>query len=167
MNVGASAPEEAGQYFSWGNTQGHTQGDGYDFFEKDYEGTPGASLNEDLPLANDAATVNMGGSWRMPTTAQMQELFNDSYTTNEWVTNYKGSGVNGRLVTSKANGNKLFFPAAGYFDEGLNDYGMRGRYWTSSIADEVNAYGMDFRSDDFDTDLSYNRYCGFPVRAVQ
>lgn len=167
MNVGASAPEEAGLYFSWGNTQGHTPGDGYDFTGQDYEGTPGASLNENLPLANDAAHVNMGGNWRMPTREEIQELFNSLYTTNEWVTNYKGSGVNGCLVTSKANGNELFFPAAGYFDEGFDNYGSSGEYWSSSFNTNMIAYALEFDSGEVNPDNVSDRYYGYSVRAVQ
>jgi len=167
MNVGATAPEQAGLYFSWGNTQGHTPGDGYDFTSEDYEGTPGASLNEDLPLANDAAHVNMGGSWRMPTKEEMDELFNDSYTTNEWVTNYKGSGINGILVTSKANGNTLFFPAAGDIDEGLVDYGTVGSYWLSSFLSAGAAYYLNFTDVGPIPSSGEERYYGFSVRAVQ
>lgn len=167
MNVGASAPEQAGLYFSWGNTQGHTSGEGYDFNVEDYEGTPGASLNENLPLANDAAHIYMGGSWRMPTTEEFQELFNSSYTTHEWVTDYKGSGMNGYLVTSKANGNKLFFPAAGHFDEGFKHYGSGGYYWSSSIDDETLAYSIYFDNENVNSDSESGRFNGLSVRAVQ
>lgn len=167
MNVGASAPEQAGLYFSWGNTQGHTPGEGYDFSSEDYVGTPGASLNEDLPLANDAAHIYMGGPWRTPTTKEILELFNNAYTTNEWVTNYQGSGINGIVVTSKANGSKLFFPAAGAFDEGFADYGSYGNYWSSSVIDEGSANYLIFSSENVYPDNDSERYCGLSVRAVQ
>lgn len=166
MNVGASAPEEAGQYFSWGNTDGHTPGDGYEFTKARYNNTPGVEISGDIPLSQDAARFNMGGSWRMPTRAEIEELFNNAYTTKEWVTNYQGSGVNGYLVTSKVNGNKLFFPAAGYFNGNYRDYGSILHYWTSSISSSDNAYCLIYGAEGYLDNVNL-RFIGSSVRAVQ
>jgi hypothetical protein len=74
----------------------------------------------------------------MPTEAQCVELFNTAYVTNQWVTDYNGSGINGRLFTSVSNGNTIFIPAAGYLTNGTEetvaDYGF---VWSSSITTQV------------------------------
>ena len=133
MNVGASSETEAGLYFAWGETQGYTAsqvgtGDGQKAFNwSDYKyGTSSSNLTKynasdnktHLELTDDAAAANMGGDWHMPTKEQCEELLNTTYVTNAWVTDYQGSGVNGRLFTSVSNGNTMFVPAAGYCGDG-------------------------------------------------
>ena len=111
-NVGASKPSESGLYFQWGDTQGYTAdqvgtGDGKKRFALDWSDykwgetpnftkytTEGATLE----LEDDAAHVNMGGSWHMPTKEQIQELIDNTKST--WTTK---DGVNGRLFTSKTD----------------------------------------------------------------
>ena len=85
MNVGASKPSDAGLYFQWGDTKGYTKGQvGKDKqFASDWSdykfgaspnftkyNTAGASLRK----LDDAAHVNMGGDWHMPTPTQIREL---------------------------------------------------------------------------------------------
>ena len=119
-----------------------------------------------LDPEDDAATQIMGSEWRMPTKAEFNELL--SGTTNEWVTNYKGTGVSGRKFTSRANGNSIFIPAAGYCNDGLvynvdND----GYVWSSSL-DTSYLYGagyLYFGSDDCRMYCSY-RCIGESVRGV-
>ena len=179
-NIGAASETEPGLYFQWGDVEGFSKDSGrycsgeYQSernWTGDYGRCRGSELgdSQNIPVDPyfDAARKNMGAPWRMPTTAEIQELFNSSYTTNEWVTNYKGSGMNGRLVTSKANGNKLFFPAAGYFDEGLDASGLNGFYWSSLHGDGESAYRLVFSSDSVLPDYNDFRYLGFSVRAVQ
>lgn len=113
-NIGANSPEEDGLFFSWGNVQGHTGTDGYDFSQTTYNSTSGHSLSGDIPTNStyDAAVAIKGEGWAMPTRAQFVELFNNEYTTNVWT---KVNGKSGRLVTSKINNKSVFFPASGYF----------------------------------------------------
>ena len=113
-NVGAAKPEDDGLYFSWGNVDGHTATDGYDFGTSNdgpYASTPGAALEGNIPsnITYDAAMHNMGAPCRMPTVSEFQELYNNCIT--EWTTQ---NGVNGRRFTSRINGNSIYFPAAGY-----------------------------------------------------
>jgi hypothetical protein len=113
-NVGANRPEDDGLYFSWGNVDGHTGTDGYDFGSGNdgpYASTPGAELTGNIPANTtyDAAMHNMGAPCRLPTVSEFQELYNNCIT--EWTTQ---NGVNGRRLTSRINGNSLFFPAAGF-----------------------------------------------------
>ena len=105
-NVGATKPTEYGLYFQWGDTVGYTAdqvgtGEGQKKFasdESDYKWgaypnfTKYTKAGETLNLEDDAAHINMGGDWHMPTPQQIQELLNN--TTTAWTTQ---DGVNGRL----------------------------------------------------------------------
>ena len=113
----------------------------------------------------DAVQRYMGGSCKMPTTTQFAELFNSSYTTNEWTTK---NGVNGRLVTSKINGNSIFFPAAGHgYGTSLYSSGSYGYYWSRSLYSSANVFLLYFNSSSVDPQSYNSRFYGFSVRAVQ
>ena len=80
-NVGAETPQDYGAYFSWGNVDGHTVDencnvtDGYSFVSDTYTTTSGGQYTgSELDAEHDAATVNMGSDWRMPTNAETEEL---------------------------------------------------------------------------------------------
>ena len=186
-NVGASSVEDFGMYFSWGNTTGQaisedaTFGepdeygaitvedawdDGYSFDSGTYEATSGYALSADLTSANDAAAVNMGGSWVMPSKDDFEELCNSEYTTQVFTTQ---NGVNGLLITSLSNGNTLFLPAAGYgIDTSLGYVGYYGYYWSGSYGDSSSAYDLYFSSDgSVNPSHDNNRDGGWTVRAVQ
>ena len=158
FNVGASSPEEYGSYFAWGETSPKSN---YNSSTYTYLSNPTT-----LPLNKDAAAVNMGGSWRMPTKAEQDELL--SKCTWEWTTNYNGTGVAGLIGTSKINGNSIFLPAAGYRDDSdLSRAGSNGYYWSSSLytSNSSNAYSLYFSSGDVYWG-SYYRYYGRSVRGV-
>jgi hypothetical protein len=118
-NVGATKPEEYGDYFAWGET---TPKDAYDWSTYKWcNGGPSTQTKyctnssygtvdnkTTLDLSDDAACANWGGSWRMPTRAEQDELRNNCTWT--WTTQ---NGVNGYKVTG-TNGNSIFLPAAGY-----------------------------------------------------
>ena len=164
-NVGASRPEEVGLYFSWGNITGHAEGSGYDFSQANYETTDGYSLAADISVGDqyDMAHHNMGGQWRLPRKTEFQELYDNC--DSEWIAQ---DGMNGRRFTSRANGNSIFFPAAGFYD-GTTLYrrGSSGYYWSSSFYSATNAYNLSFYSAGVSPQGdSYRRY-GFTVRAVQ
>ena len=123
MNVGASSPEQYGGYYAWGETSEKSE---YNFLTYSREG-----FNvSDIDIAGtsyDVAHVRMGGSWRMPSLAQLQELRNNCTATITLQ-----NGVYGILVTGK-NGGQLFLPAAGHRrDSDLSDAGSHGYYWSSS-----------------------------------
>lgn len=162
MNVGAENKEDSGLYFSWGNTEGHAEGSGYHFSQAEYDTTPGAAITTDLSLTQDAARVNLGAPWRMPTAAEFQELNeNCNYI---WTTI---NGILGMLLTSKVNGNTLFFPAAGYYGHtAINGRGEYGYYWSSSYISATNARDFRFDSSDINPLYDSSRLYGFPVRAV-
>ena len=177
-NVGANKPEEYGDYFAWGETapkEIYTWGtykwcNGTLFSmtkycresENGYEGfTDGKG---ELDLEDDAAYVNWGSSWRMPTMEQEKELVYEC--TWEWTTH---NGVNGRLVTGP-NGKTIFLPAAGVrFGSSLNGDGTLARYLSSNLHDEFSfhAYHLYFNSGSIQWDGYDYRYDGYTVRAVR
>lgn len=177
-NVGASKPSEAGLYFQWGDTQGYTAeqvgtGEGQKKFasdESDYKFgvypnyTKYTTTGATLELEDDAAHVNMGGEWHMPTPTQINELLNN--TTNTWTTQ---DGVNGRLFTSKKDGTKsIFIPAAGNAWGGsVASSGNGGYVWSSMLnTDYVNlGQYLGFRSGNVSLDRNY-RFGGFSARGV-
>ena len=118
-----------------------------------------------LDLDDDAAYVNWGSSWRMPTFTETKELLEN--TTNEWTTI---NGVNGRKFTSKTNGNSIFLPAAGLrIDSYLGNQDTDGIFWSSSL-NETGPYlarTLSFDSEYVSSTTSSNRYFGFHVRPVQ
>ena len=111
-NVGATSPEQAGLYFAWGETVGYTAEQvksGERVFDKvSYKAR---DILKNITLEQDVAHVNLGGNWRMPTQKDFQELIDNCDST--WVADFNGTGVAGRIFTSKINGNSVFFPAAG------------------------------------------------------
>ncbi len=155
MNVGASSPEDYGDYFAWGET---TTKSTYNWSTYKWCNGSSSTLTKyntssgygtvdnktTLELSDDAAHVNWGGSWRMPTDAEWTELRNNCTWT--WTTQ---NGVNGYKVTSKSNGNSIFLPAAGSrYDSSLNGAGSYGSYWSSSLDTDgpSDAWGVYFGS---------------------
>ncbi|MDE6689885.1 MAG: hypothetical protein K2J86_08430, partial [Prevotella sp.] len=121
-NVGASSPSEYGNYYAWGETT--TKAEFTEENNKTWEKNIGdISGNSDY----DAARANWGGSWRLPSKKECEEL--DSKCTWTWTTQ---GGHNGYKVTGP-NGNSIFLPAAGWcLGSSLNDAGDDGRYWSST-----------------------------------
>lgn len=121
-NVGATRPEEYGDFFAWGETEPKTvynwdtykycQGGNYNMTKYVYSDAWGIRADNlvELLREDDAATVNWGESWQMPSTEQFRELIDKENTTIEWATI---NGVKGKRITSKRNGNSIFFPATG------------------------------------------------------
>ena len=164
-NVGASTPYEHGLYFSWGNVEGHAEGSGYDFSDAVYAQTAGAALTGNIAVGNtyDMARHNMGAPSRLPTSGEFQELVNNC--TSEWTDE---DGVAGRRFTSNINGNSIFFPASGlYNDTTLYNRGSSGYYWSSTYYSETNARFLSFNSSEVNPTYNDNRRYGFTVRAVQ
>lgn len=176
-NIGATAPDGNGNYYAWGET---TPKDVYNWSTyKWYNGSYntltkyctssscGTVDNKtELDLADDAAYVNWGAGWRMPSLEQFEELYNNC--TSQWTTR---NGVNGRLFTSKINGASLFLPAAGYrWGSALNDLGSNGHYWSRTLgtSDPFNAYELSFYSGNVYWSNSFlYRTVGRSVRAVR
>ena len=136
MNVGASSETDYGNYYQYGKGAAQyaaTSGD------NNYSGT-----EDPLDSSVDTAVQVWGGSWHMPTKAQMEELI--ANTTYQWVENYKGSGINGGTFTA-TNGAVLFIPAGGNWYNGSHgSLGYYGLYWSSSPSSSSHAYRFDFKN---------------------
>ena len=175
-NVGANSPEESGDYFAWGEVEPKTTYnwstykycvDNYDNLTKycslsSYGNNGFTDSKTVLDPEDDAAAVNWGGAWRMPTYEEMCELIDECTWT--WTTQ---NGVYGRKVTGP-NGNSIFLPAAGcMYNSDLHYAGSYGYYWSSSLSADgpSGAYGVDFDSV-YVYRGSYFRYGGRSVRPV-
>ena len=166
--MGATKPEDYGLYFAWGETTGYTAEQvksGVRVFSSSvYKSGSAASISADLTLERDAAHVNLGGNWRMPTKAECQELIDNCDAS--WTENYNGTGVAGRIFTSRVNGNSVFFPAAGLCEYSfVYDVGSYGDYWSTSWSSSSDAWGLYFYSGYQYLDV-YDRYAGYSVRGV-
>ena len=161
-NIGALNPEDTGLYFSWGNTVCHEAGKDYDF-EDDYDNTPGSELKADIDLEHDAARVNLGEPWKMPTKEQFKELVDNCESEVATLKGYLG-----RCFTSKINGNSIFMPFAGYISgTSLNYRGSNGLYWSSSLRSQTYGYSLNFDCSNVLPASNDYRFLGFSVRAVQ
>lgn len=154
-NVGASSPEDYGNYYAWGETA--TKAEYTESNSKTYGKTMGdISGNPQY----DAARANWGGTWRLPTKAEFNELYKCKW---KWTTQ---GGRNGYRITG-LNGNSIFLPAAGWRSgSSLYDADTNGRYWNStSMSDSRVANNFSFGSSFLSTG-GYFRLDGFPVRPV-
>ena len=163
-NVGATSPEQTGLYFAFGETMGYSAEQvkkGERSFDSANYTAPFVSDN--LTLEQDAARAN-GGNWQMPTMPDFWELF--FYSNSRWMDDYNGTGVAGKVFTSKVNGNSVFFPAAGYCDHScVFIVGSYGDYWSASWDSPFSAWILYFGSGSQGLDFD-NRYYGFSVRGV-
>lgn len=177
MNVGATSPEGYGDYFAWGETSPKSVYDFSTYFDTKDGGKTFIKYNHEggkttLELEDDAAHVNWGGDWRMPTKAEQDELRNTDNCTWTWKQN-NSTGVIGYLVTSKKNGNSIFLPASGYrFASALFYVDSNGRYWSSSLYSTISggttssgAFSLYYYTGNVDW-RSDTRYYGLPVRPV-
>ena len=162
-NVGAKSPEEPGLFFSWGNVEGVEIGKVCDFSDKAYDKTEGAKLKGNLDAAHDAATVNLGAPWRMPTDEEFQELYDNCDW--EWTTE---NGYYGVRFTSKINGESIFFAASGSgAGSSWGSRGAIGHYWSASFYSSRYARYLGFYCGGVYPQNYGNRYYGFAVRPVQ
>lgn len=178
-NVGATKPEEPGDYFAWGETKPKDYYDwsnykwcagDYDDLTKycDVSGYAYASSYVDkiyvLQLSDDAARVNWGGNWRMPLKSEFDEL----YSSCTW-TSTTQNGTAGYRVTGK-NGNSIFLPKAGYkFQGSLEDLGSDANYWSSTVCPYSYEHTYPFRAYSYGDGSSipeFLRCVGLSVRPV-
>ena len=158
-NVGANEPHEFGDYYAWGETKTKSS------YKKDnsltYEHCMGNIISGDENY--DVAQTQWGGSWRMPTKKEMEELINNC----TWTWDRQGCKITG------SNGNSILLPHAG-FRAGviLEDTHFCGNYWTSSTTENdkcrrYNAYSLsyDFRHKSICI-VNLNRSIGHSIRPV-
>jgi hypothetical protein len=174
FNLGASSPEEAGDYFAWGETTakglyswsnyawGGGSGSGSTLTK--YTGAAGDKTT--LDPEDDAAFVKLGGKWRMPTYDEWAALTNTSDFDWTWDDTRKGYTVTSKIAGYV--GNSIFLPAAGYRrNTRLYNSGDCGLYWSSSLfeSDPRNARGM-YLEPSYMFSYYDARYSGFSVRPV-
>ena len=122
-NVGAELPEEEGNRYAWGETKTKSQynSGNYSYYDSDkWQYIDIGSIISGTEY--DAATINLGTDWKMPTKVQMEELLNNCSW--EWT---QINGVNGYKVTG-SNGNSIFLASGASSVTGM-------RYWIGSDAD--------------------------------
>ena len=170
-NVGASSPEDYGDYYAWGETETKStyNWNNYKwsinnvFFNKYclYSNHGAVDNKTVLESSDDVAHVQWGGSWRIPTIEEIEELANNCTWT--WTNQ---NGKDGYKVTA-SNGNSIFLPAAGWRDGNyLKKAGSQGYYWSSSLNASTDSpyelhiwYYVDWGGLN-------NRYRGYSVRPV-
>lgn len=172
-NIGASSPEEYGDYYAWSEieekndyswtTYNWCNGTGNSMTKYCTSNRCGTVDNRKiLAPKDDVAHVKWGGSWRMPTINEFNEL--RSNCTWQWITQ---NGVNGQLVTGP-NGNSIFLPAAGYrYGTGIDNCGSYGYYWSATLGENNSglACGLSFYKGSRGWNDS-GRYYGHSVRPV-
>ena len=185
-NIGAEKESDYGLYFQWGDVVGYNKdqvgsGEGKKHFSwSDYKYCNGTytSLTKYctnsyygtvdnktvLEPSDDAATVNMGGCWRIPSKEEYNELLNN--TTNQ--THYV-DGVPGRLFISKINNNTLFFPLSGRASEGgIYKTKEQGNYWSCSLKNPLDngSCCLTFDYSGYCSTTYSDRYYGYSVRGI-
>ena len=175
-NVGATMPEEYGNYFAWGETQQkdfywwntyqHSNGEGWNPPLTKY--CDADNLTVLLP-EDDAATANWGSGWRMPTKEEWQELLDNTTLSWNWTTQNWQNQINGLIITA-TNGSTLFLPLAGlYTEDYIGNPGNTGFYWSSSLDTDSPHGAWFFQFDGSGCNMYgyYPRYLGRSVRPVR
>ena len=162
-NVGASAPWDYGNYYAWGETEPK---DYYDWSTYTYCNGSYTTChhigNGITGTQYDVAHEKWGGSWRMPSHEQVNELINSC--TRMWI---KQNGIYGTLVIGP-NGATIFLPAAGNrWHDSLLYEGLIGYYWVSTLYPyhDCEVYNLSFNSGYWYCSNNYRSF-GLPVRAV-
>lgn len=152
FNLGASSPQEAGVFFSWGETApGSYTEDGYRFYDSTsstytkYVATERFGTVDGKTLLDpedDAVAVHLGEGWHTPSADDFQELIDQC----EWTAATR-EGVDGYEITSKTNGARIFLPAGGTvtYNKGANslsDFGLSTVYWSASLDESWSNYGF-------------------------
>lgn len=177
-NVGATKPEEYGDYYAWGEIETKTE-----YIWSTYKWYDGSSSSttkynnvdhkSTLDPEDDVAHVKWGGDWRMPTTTERRELLLNCTWTWYSSDNTEFNGVAGYKVTSNKSGytdRSIFIPAAGKrTGTGLDEVGIVGYYWCSSAYNSDSAWSIFFYNgsvDGNDWDYVLSRYWGCSIRPV-
>lgn len=171
-NLGASKPSDYGMYFAWGETKPQLTPKNrelYKYFSRRSEfetnilkycmdEIKGVVDNKIfLELSDDAANVNWGGKWRMPTTREFEELVELCFW--KWVL---VDGVKGCKVIGP-NGKNIFLPAAGVLSRHMPGDGIRGTYWTNELSTWSSFYANALH---IDFSCPKNQYFGSPCRDI-
>ncbi len=159
MNIGADKPADFGRYFAWGETVSKET-----YTEDNYTYKP---TFKTLPLLDDAARINWGGKWRMPSPDEINELIENCNWTYTWTSELN---LYGYMVTSKINGKSIFLPSAEVYTDQLSDgtlYGY-GAYWSNSafFPDGFNYISALYFYQGHVDIGPFGKYVGMPIRPV-
>ena len=164
FNLGASKPEEYGNYYAWGETspKSNYTWDTYKW------GNPSTKYNQTdgkvtLEASDDAARVALKGKWRMPTYDEEEELYSNCSRLYTQI-----NGINGYRITGPS-GNSIFLPSAGLYDGSsyCSNQNSGGWYWSSSLCTVTYASGFYFASSYFYTgNHQHERSDGHVIRPV-
>lgn len=162
-NLGAEKPEEFGNYYAWGETKPKSS------YTKDNYSYYNASTALYTDIGNDisgtqydAATVNLGSDWRMPTKDEMQELIDNCIW--EWT---QINGINGYKATSKINNNSIFLPAAGYYSGFYLIFKNEDlEYWTANKYNAEHSYFVNKGVLSTGWMITTSKYYGLSIRPV-
>lgn len=190
-NKFAASPEQYEcSFFSWANLGGHNpisesefeynwgsinaQAPWYE--EQPYGYTPGAAVQTDIKQVRDAARMNIGWPWRMPTSEEFVELIENCRFINADGSEVGPSsadkrvlvnGILGIYLESRVNGARLFFACAGDGNRtSWQDRGAGGRYWSKTWVSDRYARALDFGSSGVYPLYGGSRYIGFAIRPV-
>ena len=175
-NLGATKEYEYGDYYAWGETETKSvyswstykwcNGSYFSLTKYNKTGSFGTlDYKTVLEIKDDAAHVEIGGNWRMPTIEEWTWLKNNCNW--EWTADYNGSGVAGMIVTA-TNSNSIFLPASGFRQSSyFLESGSKGIYWSSSLGGESsgNALTIGFSSEFLNESIS-GRDQGNSIRPV-
>lgn len=183
-NLGASSPEEYGDYYAWGETETKKVYDWktyrfwdqrkYGFIKYNYQKSSGGIYyfvdnKTILELDDDAAHVILGGVWRIPRIDEIKELVRTK-TKDDYRWEWKAiNGHNGWLITYLKNNESIFFPAAGFWRmDKLEVCETEGLYWSSSLGidNPRSAFYWGFSSHYVETDYYPDRVVGLTIRPV-
>ena len=173
-------------FVSWGNVESHNpiSQSAFDYNwgsdnDGSYASTPGAGIVYPAGAGPsfDAARKHCGAPWRLPTTEEFKELFDNcdfvdengnviaAATTNKLITL---NSIVGIRLKSKINGRLLFFPCSGHgYGTSWIGRGAYGYYWSSSLYSATGGRGLSFYSGGVYPQYGNSRFFGFAVRPVQ
>lgn len=173
-NLGASSPEESGDYYAWGETTikdhyneyNYVWGEDWYLMKKYNSRADRGTVDNKSILDSDDDVVHktMGGYWRIPTYEEMAELVENCIMVRK-----RSKGIWGYEFTSKLNGKQLFFPQSGFWLSCAepNNVGEIGYYWTSSLETEYPNLAYYLRIEkDHEPISSAHRCSGMTIRPV-
>ena len=164
INLGATTPESFGEYFAWGETKPKEQYSKDNYMHYDHSMNQYLDIGEDISGTKyDAAHVNLGNGWRMPTRTELQELIKNCEW--EWV---KSGNTLGYKITGK-NGNYIFLPAGGrILYSTVSSQNEWTEYWSSSERQKYKGDAYLLVENGYNpTVISSDKIYGVPIRPVK
>ncbi|MBQ9077500.1 MAG: hypothetical protein IJY31_06645 [Muribaculaceae bacterium] len=164
-NLGADIPEDIGDYYAWGETSTKNEYTDVTYFDSNYSIYTISGKKNICGTDRDAAYVNLGSDWRMPTESEVCELIEGCSWQEEVVNGVKG------MKGTATNGNTIFLPITGMFAGSSVQSQSQGCYWTGELAYDSsysNRYAsmLTFFSGGDVSSSKYYRFEGMAIRPV-